>query len=70
MTNPSTLKPADTFDQRRGNAPEGTEFDTQVHYIAIPTTQEELDASRPPFNSRLKITKNSEAFDIRNTGFD
>lgn len=70
MTNPSTVKPADTFDERRGNAPEGTEYDTRIHYISIPTTEEELDASRPPINSRQKITQNSEAFDIRNSGFD
>lgn len=70
MTNPSTVKPADTLDEGRGNAPEGTEYDVVIHYTGIPTTEEELDASRPPINSRLRITQNSEAFDIRNNGFD
>ena len=64
MTNPSTLKPARTFDERRGDAPEGTEDDRVVHYVAIPTTEEELSQSHPPDNTRLPITKNSEAFDI------
>jgi len=70
LTNPSTVKPADSFEDQRGDAPEGTEFDTHVHYIAIPTTEQELADSRPPRNSRLKITQNSEAFDISDTGFD
>lgn len=69
MTNPSTLKPADAFDQRRGNAPEGTEYDAQIRYTSIPTTEAELIASKPPLNSRLPITQNSEAFDIMDTGF-
>lgn len=64
MTNPTTVKSARTFGERRGDAPEGTEDDRVVHYVAIPTTEEELIASRPPSNSRLGITKNSEAFDI------
>ena len=69
MTNPGTIKPADSFEERRGNAPEGVEDDRLIHYIGIPSTQEELDASRPPQNSRLKITQTSEAFDISDTGF-
>ena len=64
MTNPSTVKPARTFDQRRGDAPEGTEDDRVIRYVAIPRTEEELFASKPPDNTRLGITKNSEAFDI------
>jgi len=70
LTNPSTVKPADSFDDRRGNAPEGTEYDTKIRYVKIPSTEAELIASRPPINSRLKITQNSEAFDIGNTGFE
>ena len=64
MTNPTTLKPARTFDERRGDAAELTEDDRVIHYVAIPTTEEELSQSRPPDNTRLKITQNSEAFDI------
>ena len=69
MTNPGTIKSANSFQERRGNAPEGVEDDRLIHYVKIPTTEEELDASRPPQNSRLKITQTSEAFDISNTGF-
>lgn len=69
MTNSGNVVPADAFDQRRGNAPEGTEYDTVVRYTSIPTTEDELIASRPPINSRLPITKTSEAFEIMDTGF-
>jgi len=64
LTNPSTVKPARTFDERRGDAPEATEDDRIMHYVAIPTTEEELAESRPPDNTRLKVTQMSEAFDI------
>ena len=69
MTNPGTVKPADSFNDRRGNAPEGTEDDRRIHWTKIPETQEELDALRPPKNSRLKVTQMSEAFEITDTGF-
>lgn len=69
MTNPSTVKSARTSGERRGDAPEGTEDDRVVHYVAIPRTEEELIASKPPLNARLGITKNSEAFDVKDTGF-
>ena len=64
MTNPSTFKPARRIDERRGDAAEGTADDRVIHYVSIPTTEEELRASTPPDNTRLSITKNSEAFDI------
>ena len=71
MTNPSTVKPADPLDFQRGDAPEGTEYDTIIHYTHIPRTEEELYMSRPPVNSRLPITKISEAFAIGlETGFE
>ncbi len=69
MTNPGTIKSADSFQERRGNAPEGVEDDRLIHYTKIPETQEELFALRPPKNSRLKVTQMSEAFDISDTGF-
>ena len=69
MTNPGTVKPADSFNERRGNAPEGTEDDRVIHWTKIPETEEELFALRPPKNSRLKVTQMSEAFEIADTGF-
>ena len=69
MTNPVSVKPAESFDERRGNAPEATEADRLIRYTSIPTTEEELVASKPPLNSRVQITQNSEAFDVADTGF-
>ncbi|MCZ6582901.1 MAG: hypothetical protein O6761_06995 [Thaumarchaeota archaeon] len=69
MTNPGSVKPAESMDERRGNAPEATEADRVIRWVSIPTTEEELAASRPPLNSRVQITQNSEAFDITDTGF-
>jgi len=69
LTNPGSVKPAESEDERRGNAPEATESDRVFRWVAIPETEEELIASKPPLNSRVQITQNSEAFDVTDTGF-